>query len=232
VVVIVGAGGIGHPAIGALARADVTLRVIDDDRVEPTNLHRLPLARDEDVGTLKTDVIARELRAFGRTHDQMVVDRVTPETAHTLLEGAAVVVEGSDNFATKFLVADACALLGIPSVHGAALGWIGTVLSVLPGQTACYRCLFEDLPQGDTVDCSTAGVYGPVTSVIGALMAADAERLATGEHAFAGTIGSYDGWRNTFRTVKVPRRADCPLCGARTIRDLDASRYYAPLCAM
>jgi adenylyltransferase/sulfurtransferase len=231
VVVVVGAGGIGHPAIMALAGARVALRVIDDDRVDPTNVHRLPLATAADVGALKTTVIARALRAAGRTHDEMVVDHVTPATARTLLEDATVVVEGADNYPTKFLVADACHLLGVPVVHGAALGWLGTVLPVLPGATGCYRCLFEDVPAGDAINCATAGVYGPVTSVIGALMASDALRLARGDHATAGSIACYDGWRNTFRAVAVPRRPGCPLCGTGAIRDLEPHRYHPPECA-
>jgi molybdopterin/thiamine biosynthesis adenylyltransferase len=234
VIAVVGAGGIGHPAVvalaGAGAGADVDVRIIDDDRVERTNLHRLPFATRDDVGTAKTEVLRRVLAARGRTTDVMVASRVDPASALELLAGARVVIEGADNYPTKFLVADACGILGIPVVHGAAVGWIGTVLSVRPGASACYRCVFEDVPAGDTVDCATAGVYGPVTAVIGALMAADALRLVRGDATYAGAIASYDGWRNAFRSVSVARRADCALCGTRAIRALDPRRYAPPAC--
>jgi adenylyltransferase/sulfurtransferase len=230
VIAIVGAGGIGQPAIRALAGSRVTLRVIDDDRVEVSNLHRQILASDDDVGRLKVDVVAREMRNSGRNDDRFHVARVTPGTARELLDGADVVIEGSDNYATKFLVADACALLEIPAVHGAAVGWLGTVLTTIPGRSACYRCVFEEAPGGETMDCATAGVFGPVTSVIGALMAADALRVLHGDHRHLGSVGSYDGWRNTFRSTRFAPRRDCPLCGTRAIQSLDPARYVAPDC--
>lgn len=232
-VVLVGAGGIGHPAAVALAREPVRLRVIDDDAVEASNLHRLPWARPDELGARKVDVLARARSAAGRGgEDEYVCDRLTPSTARALLRGADVVVEGADNFATKFLVADACGLLGLPVVHGAAVGWVGTVMSVRPGASACYRCVFEDVPAGDAIDCATAGVYGPVTAVIGALMAADALRLLRGDLRCAGVVGRYEALRGAFRASRFARRADCPLCGAApTIRELDATRYAAPICA-
>lgn len=230
-IVVIGAGGIAHPALWVLASMAVHIRVVDDDRVDPTNLHRLPFARLEDIGAHKVEVIARTIRAHGRAKVEPVVDRLTPDTARALLTGADLVIDGSDNYATKFLVADACGILGIPSVHGAAVGWIGTVLPVRPGRSACYRCLFEDIPPGDNVDCATMGVYGPVTSVIGALMAADAIRMLHGNDATVGSIACYDGWAQTFRAVRVPRRSDCPLCGTHSICTLEASRYDPPECA-
>ena len=230
VIAIVGTGGIGQPAVHALADAQVALRVIDDDRVEVSNLHRQILANSDDVGRLKVDVIARELRGRGRTDATFHVARVTPNTAFELLAGADVVIEGSDNYATKFLVADACMLLGIAAVHGAAVGWLGTVLTTIPGRSACYRCVFEGPPGGDTVDCATAGVFGPVTSVVGALMAADALRVVRHDDRYLGAVGSYDGWRNTFRSTRFAPRRECPLCGTRAIQNLDPARYVAPDC--
>jgi molybdopterin/thiamine biosynthesis adenylyltransferase len=226
-VVFVGAGGIGHPAIAALAHAEVRITVIDDDRIEPSNLHRLALADDRDIGAPKADV-ARRVR--NRDGDATIFDRVTPDVATRMFATATLVVEGSDNYATKFLVADACGLLGIPSVHGAAVAWMGTVLPVVPGNSACYRCVFEDLPEGDALDCATAGVYGPVTSLIGGLMAAEAMRLLAGDARHAGSVAQYDGWRQTFRSVGFERRPGCALCGTRAIRALDPSRYIPQHC--
>ncbi len=229
-IVVVGVGGIGHPAVAALARSGASLRFIDDDLVERSNLHRLAFALESDVGLPKTSV-ARRL-AGDAPDASVIAGRVTPDTALEWLAGASVVVEGSDNFATKFLVADACGLLGVPSVHGAAVGWMGTVMPVVPGVSACYRCVFEDIPSGDAVDCASAGVYGPMTSVIGALMASHALRLLSHDVRFAGTVARYDGWRQRFRATKFPRRDGCALCGMRTIRTLDLERYAPPDCGL
>lgn len=230
IIAVVGLGGIGHPAVAALARSGAALRLIDDDLVEKSNLHRLAFARESDLGATKTSVAWRI--AGERKDNAMIHGRVTPDTAIAWLGGASVVIEGSDNFATKFLVADACGILGIPSVHGAAVSWKGTVMSVVPGVSACYRCVFEDLPSGDAVDCASAGVYGPMTSVIGALMAAHAMRLLHHDVRFAGTVARYDGWRQQFRASRFSRRAACPLCGTREIRSLDLHRYVPPDCGL
>ncbi len=237
-VVLVGAGGIGHPALWALAQArDIALTVIDDDRVEASNLPRLAFARDDEAGARKVDVAARlcaELGRDPRAHDdRFVAARVLPETARELLAGAAVVVEGADNFPTKFLVADACGLARVPVVHGAAVRWLGTVLPVVWGRGACYRCVYEDVPGGfEAVDCASAGVYGPVTALVGALMAADALRLARGQLDYAGRLAGYDARAQAFRESAPRPRNDCPLCGARpSIDSLDASRYIANECA-
>jgi adenylyltransferase/sulfurtransferase len=229
IIAIVGVGGIGHPAVAALARSGAALRLIDDDKVEPSTLHRHAFALESDVGHPKTSVAWR--MAGGRDEDRIIAGRVAPDCALEWLAGADVVIEGSDNFATKFLVADACGLLGIPSVHGAAVGWVGTVMSVAPRESACYRCVFEEVPRGDAVDCASAGVYGPVTTVIGALMAAHAIRLARGDRTLAGVVARYDGWQQRFRSSAMPRRAECPLCGTRTIHSLDPERYSPPECA-
>ncbi len=143
-----------------------------------------------------------------------MAEHVTPDSALRLFEGVSRVVEGSDNLATKFLVADACATLGIPVVHGACVGWVGTVLPVVWRAGACYRCVFEDLPldDGSAASCVTAGVYGPVTSVVGALMAADALSFLAGDTSRAGHLGRYDGWAQSWRSTPMRARADCPLC--------------------
>lgn len=214
VVALVGVGGLGCPAALCLARAGVSLRLLDEDRVERANLHRQVLFGEGDIGRAKVDAAVDALRRDGAAQPlDAVTAHVTPDRALDLLRGADVVVEGSDNFATKFLVADACAALCVPVVHGACVAWRGTVLAVRYGAGACYRCVFEDLPTGDAVDCATAGVYGPVTSVVGALMAAEALRLIAGDRDTPGTLSRYDGWAQTFRASRVARRRSCAACG-------------------
>ncbi len=227
-VAIVGVGGIGHPAVAALRGMRLELTLIDDDRVERSNLHRLLFAHESDVGRTKIDVARALLLDAGFNDLRCVAARVRPTTALELLSGHDVVLEGSDNFPTKFLVADACALLGIPSIHGAAVGWLGTVFSCVPGTTACYRCLFETPPAGESLDCATVGVHGAVTALVGAIMARAAAGILRRPARGAGVMHGFDGWRSTFRSFDVPRRSDCPLCGTRTIRELREDMYIQP----
>lgn len=212
---VVGVGGLGCPAALALADAGVSLRLIDEDTVDRSNLHRQVLFSEADIGRPKVDA-ARD--ALLRVAPGLAVDtrpeHVAPESAESLLRGASVIVEGSDNLPTKFLTADVARMLGVPVVHGACVGWRGTVLPVKWGDGACYRCVFEDVPDEEATSCAIAGVYGPITSVIGAIMARDALRLLHGDHSTVGSLARYDGWNQTFRTSRFERRGDCPLCGA------------------
>lgn len=230
-VAVVGVGGLGCPAAWALSRSGVSLRLLDEDRVERSNLHRQMLFTEADVGERKVVAARRALASIapGVAVDA-IAEHVAPERALELLRGVDVVVEGSDNLATKFLVADACAALRVPVVHGACVAWIGTVLPVAWGAGPCYRCVFEDLPplDEDGATCATAGVYGPITSVIGAMMAADALRLGRGDLSHAGSLARYDGWSQTFRASKIRARRDCALCGADAgAVSLDPSKYGA-----
>ncbi|MGZ3451866.1 MAG: HesA/MoeB/ThiF family protein [Polyangiales bacterium] len=219
-VAIVGVGGLGAPAAIALARAGVgTLILIDDDTVDRSNLHRQILYRDRDVGRPKLEAAADALT----TKCELRPGRLTPSTTH-LLDGADVIVECSDNYATKFLAADAARLKRIPIVHGAAIRWVGTAFAVGPEGGPCYRCLFEDIPPGAQAGCDIAGVVGPVCGVIGALQADLAIGFLTG-NSRSGTLYSLDGLRDELRTITVPSRNQCPLCGVQTIDAIDASRY-------
>lgn len=232
-VLLVGAGGIGAPA--ALALADggaLALRVVDDDRVELTNLHRQILFSEADVGRPKLEAFAS---ALGRRYPGVTVEprpgRFLPATAAGLLEGVDVVIDATDNFASRFLIADACHLAGVPAVHAAAIRWCATVMAAPPAGRPCYRCLFEDLPTGPAPDCATAGVVGPVCGVAGALAADRALAILAGRASAYGTIVTYDGRTDRLRAVAVTPRAGCPLCGdAATIASLDAARYVAAAC--
>lgn len=205
--VIVGVGGLGCPAAWALRGAIRSVRLIDEDRVERSNLHRQILFSEGDVGRLKVEAAADALR--GLVEVELVPAHLAPENAAELLRGARVVLEGSDNLPTKFLVSEVTSASRTPVVHGACLGWRATVLPVIQGQGACYRCIFEGLPDGEVGDCVTAGVFGPVTSVAGALMAADALRILRGEREHAGSLARYDGWSQSFRATRFSQRRGC-----------------------
>jgi molybdopterin/thiamine biosynthesis adenylyltransferase len=251
-IVLVGAGGIGAPAAIALVAAGApthdgaasgpkppraearVLRVVDDDRVELGNLHRQILFRDEDVGRPKLDAFADALkeRASG-LEIELIHGRALPDTVRAIVEGAAVVIDATDNFASRFLLADACALAGVPVVHAAAVRWSATVMAVSPLGAPCYRCLFEDVPTEDAPDCASAGVAGPVCGVAGALAADRALRVIRGDATAYASIVTFDGRRDLLRAVPVRARRDCPLCGdARTLTDLDPNRYQPRTCEL
>lgn len=227
-VLLVGAGGIGAPCALALAEAGVTsIAVADADRVERTNLHRQILFSDRDVGRTKIAAFAERLVDLcPALRVELVRARVDASNAAALVARAAVVIDATDNFSTRFLLADACHLARVPVVHSAAIRWRATVLAAVPGGRPCYRCLFEDLPNEDAPSCATAGVVGPVCGIAGALAADRAVRLLAGDASAAGVITSFDALRSTLRDVAVRPRADCPLCGdAPAIGAIDEARY-------
>lgn len=235
VVLVVGAGGIGAPLVLALARSGVAVRLLvaDDDEVELSNLHRQILFSPRDVGRPKLDALREAALALSADLSvEPVPTRLLPDNAVDLVSRADVVVDATDNFATRFLVADACRVAGRPCVHAAAVRWNATVMAVGPAGRPCYRCLFEDLPEGPAPDCATAGVVGPVCGVSGALAADLALRVLRRDAAALGAILTYDGRRDRLRRVDVRARPGCPLCGdAPSIRSIDVARYTGPVCS-
>jgi adenylyltransferase/sulfurtransferase len=233
-VLLVGAGGIGHPAALALVAAGAkSLSIADDDLVEVSNLHRQILFRDEDVGRSKPEALARALsQRAGALAVTVLPGRVLPDTALDRVRAARVVVDATDNFASRFLIADACRIAGVPVVHAAAVKWRATVLAVSAEGRPCYRCLFEDIPREDAPDCATAGVAGPVCGVAGALAADRAMRILGGDRSAFGSIVTFDGGRDRLREVAVAARAGCPLCGEeRSIKTITPERYEAYDCS-
>lgn len=226
-VLVVGAGGLGCPLAITLASAGVgVIGLLDDDAVALTNLHRQILYDDTVVGQPKVSVAAAALRTLVPSVDLRTYEaRLLPGSAIQLVTEYDLVVEGSDNFATKFLAADACALAERPIVHGAAVRWHGTALAVARGGRPCYRCLFEDIPLEGAPNCAEAGVIGPMVGVVAAAQADLAISMLLGEDV-AGELFTFDGKTNATRRRRVARRASCPLCGdARVIREIEPRRY-------
>jgi molybdopterin/thiamine biosynthesis adenylyltransferase len=232
-VLVVGVGGLGSPAAIALARAGVgTIGLLDNDIVEESNLHRQILFGEADVGRDKAEAAASRAAAFAKGNTKIVAypTRLLPDNAVALVWGYDVVLEGSDNFATKFLTADACMLAGVPVVHAAAVRWHGTVLAVARGGTPCYRCLFEDVPTEGAESCAEAGVMGPMVGVIGALQADLALALIDGSDV-GGMLLTFDAKTDGFRRRTIAARAGCVLCGSvRQIASIVATRYTTEPC--
>lgn len=226
-VLVIGAGGLGGPVLLALAAAGVGhLVVYDDDAVETSNLNRQPLFAESDIGTRKAAAAARRLaRAFPAVEVEARDVRFDAANALELARSADVVVDGSDNFPTKFLANDAAVAAERPLVHGGILRYTAQLLTAMPGRSGCLRCLFEaPPPSGSVPSCAEAGVLGALAGFAGALMAAEALRLLAGERgAYAGRLFVYDARQGRGRFVPVRRRAGCPACEHTVVLGSSAS---------
>ena len=236
-VLLIGAGGLGSPAGTLLAQAGIGyLEVLDDDRVELSNLQRQTLYSDSDVGLPKAQCAAEQLRrvavAAGHAHTEVRAreERLRPDCALERVRGFDLVVEGSDNYPTKFLTADACQLAQVSCVQAAAVRWVGWTLGSVPGGSACLRCVFEDIPEGPDQGCATAGVIGPVVGVMGALQASIALRLLLGQNEAAGVLHHYRALPSALRQTRIARSPLCPACSGR-LTAVDPARYQPPDCA-
>ncbi len=213
---VVGVGGLGAPAARVLAEAGVgTLGLVDPDRVEASNLHRQPLYDETDIGRPKVVAAAARLRAAHPSISvQEIGERFVPDMA-PLLDAFDVVLDGTDSVAAKFLLNDAAVAREVPLVHAGALGTQFQLLTILPGRSACYRCLFEAPPPPDeTPSCQEAGVMGPSVVLAGTLQAAEAVRLLAGDAPlFAGRLLHVDTRLGAWRRVIVMPRLECPACG-------------------
>lgn len=213
-VALVGAGGLGAPAALYLAAAGVgRLRLIDDDTVSLSNLQRQILYRTDEVGDAKTSRAAEALAAL---NPDIIVEpmraRLDEASAADLLRGADVVLDGTDDFATRFIVNTACRALGEPLVSGAVGRWGGQV-SVFARGGPCYRCLVPEAPP-DAETCAAVGIVGALTGVIGSMMALETIKLiADAGEPLRGRLLIYDGLKGEARTVALKRDPACPVCG-------------------
>lgn len=223
-VAIVGLGGLGSPAAMYLAAAGIgTIGLFDGDRVDVSNLQRQVLYGDDDVGRLKVDVAARRISAQNpNVAVKRFASRLDASNAMDALEGFDVVVDGSDNFPTRYLLNDATVLLGIPIVHGSVLRFEGRV-SVFGTETGpCYRCLYPDPPPPGVVqDCQDAGVLGVLPGLVGVLQATEVIKTICGlGDTLAGRLLIIDGLGLRFQAFRVERNPRCPMCGTREIKSL------------
>jgi molybdopterin/thiamine biosynthesis adenylyltransferase len=229
-VLVVGAGGLGSPVVQYLATAGVgTLGIADPDAVERSNLQRQVIHGESDVGRSKVD----SARAFVADRNPDVdVDahetRVTAGNVEGLLADYDVVVDATDNFATRYLLNDACALAGVPLSQGSVLRFEGQV-TTFPGDPGapCYRCVFPEAPPEGTVpDCATAGVLGVLPGTIGCIQATETAKqlLGIGE-SLSGRLVHYDALDLVFETVPIQQAPDCPVCGEGGIETVGEVTY-------
>lgn len=244
--IVVGCGALGSVIANTLARAGVgKLRIVDRDFLELNNLQRQVLYDEDDVAAGLPKAIAAKNR-LARINSTIEIEAVVADVDHTnierLLDGAGCLVDGTDNFETRFLLNDAAVKLGVPWIYGGCLGAEGQTLTILPGETPCLRCLMPDPPPpGSSPTCDSAGILATIISVIASIEANEALKiLSDHREAISRTWTVLDLWDNTLRQIKLggiggadsARSADCPCCGRREFPWLSGERgsHTAVLC--
>ncbi len=224
-VLMVGAGGLGCPVGYYLAAAGVgTIAIVDNDEVELSNLQRQIAHSVNTLGMNKADSAKKTFEALNTDVNVVAIkERINSKNILDLMKDYDIVVDGTDNFPTRYLINDACVMLNKPLVSGAILRFEGQVTTIIPGEGHCYRCLFEEPPPAGLVpSCQEAGVLGVLPGVIGALQATEVLKLIIGKgKPLSNQLLIYDALGVNFRKVKVPKNKDCPVCGENpTITDL------------
>ncbi len=247
-VLVVGAGGLGSPAIQYLAAAGVgRLGIVDDDVVERSNLQRQIVHADADVGRPKADSAADYVAALNPDVDVDVHEtRLTPDNVARLVDDYDVVLDASDNFATRYLLNDYCVLSSTPLCHGAIYRFEGQVTTFTNDRSSepdaaddgdsppCYRCLFPEAPEPGTVpDCATTGVLGVLPGTVGCIQATEAVKvlLETGD-LLEGRLLLYDAMDMTFETVEIRSNPACPVCGDDPAIESVADASYEGSCSL
>ena len=228
-VLVVGCGALGTSAVDLLARAGVgRITVVDRDFVELSNLQRQLLFDEADAaaGTPKAVAAAAAVtRINSEIEIRPVVADVTPDNVEPLVREAQIVLDGTDNFETRLLLNDACVKHGVPWIYGGAIGSTGMAMTVLPGETPCFRCVFPHRPDpGTMATCDTAGVLSSTIVMVAALQFTEAVKLLVDdrEHLRRGLV-AFDVWSNQHeQPVQLARTPDCPCCGLRRFEFLEA----------
>lgn len=216
-VVIIGCGGLGTMIASSLVRAGIgRVRIIDRDFIEYHNLQRQALFDEEDIENGLPKAIAAE-RHLRKVNSSIEIEGIVADANHTNIEefvsGADLIVDGLDNFETRFLLNDCALKHRIPWVYGAAIASSGMTMSIVPGKTPCIRCLSASAPGGGIVGtCDTAGIIGPAPSVIGSLQTVQAMQILIGEDVTPQYLTVVDVWTGTFRRLKTGYREGCPAC--------------------
>lgn len=216
-VLVVGAGGLGSPVSLYLTAAGVgTLGIIDGDTIELSNLQRQIVHFTPDLGRPKPSSAAEKLRSLNP--DVQIKTYVHPldsKNARDIIKGYDFVVDATDDFQTRFLINDICVSTGVPFSHGGVLRYDGQTMTVLPGKSACYRCVFGSPPPPDVaLACSKAGIMGAVAGMLGTIQAAETLKYLTGAgDLLVDTLLNFDALTMSFRKIDLKRRDDCPACG-------------------
>jgi molybdopterin/thiamine biosynthesis adenylyltransferase len=224
-VLIIGAGGLGAPAALYLAAAGIgTIGIADADSVDMSNLQRQVIHFTDDLDKPKVDSAAEKMRKLNpdvtvKTYHEFL----TSKNIRDIIREYDFVLDGTDNFAAKFLINDACVLEKIPFSHGGVLRFDGQSMTVIPGDTACYRCAFgAPPPVGSVPTCSEAGILGAIAGMLGTIQATEALKFVTKVGTpLSNALLTFDAKTMSFRTIKIKRNKNCAVCGDKpTITEL------------
>ncbi len=217
-ILIIGAGGLGSPALMYLASAGVgTIGIADADRVDLSNLQRQIIHTTENIGKPKVQSAKERIEAINpdvkvNTYNTFI----TSKNIKDIICGYDFIIDATDNFSSKFLINDACVMSKKPFVHGGIMGYRGQLMTYVPNKGPCYRCIFREVPpKGSIPDCKQIGIIGAVAGIIGNLQAMEAIKyiIGTGE-LLVGYMMTYNAFKTEFRKVKLPTDTnDCPVCG-------------------
>ena len=220
-VCVVGTGGLGHPIISRLATMGVgTLRIVDRDVIELSNLHRQMMFDEDDVGQVKVEVAAKKLQKLNPDCKiEPLAVSVNDYTALEVIEGCDVVVDALDSVNARYALNKACVEFEIPFVTGAAVGTSGQAFTVLPKKSACYYCMFPELDEDTMPTCSIEGVHPPILSIIGAIEVSEAVKLILGKTPnLSERILHIDLENLDFNSTKTFRAEECPICGTGKLK--------------
>lgn len=224
-VLVIGAGGLGSPALYYLAAAGIgTVGIADFDTVTLSNLNRQVIHFTEDIGKRKTDSAETKIKALNPNTTVIKYNfRLNAENIEEVVRGFDVVIDATDNFSSRYLISDCCYFMGKPLIEGAATGYLGILMTIIPGKTPCYRCLYPDPPEdGTTETCSDVGILGMVTGTIGSLEALEAVKLIAGiGETVSGRVILFDALSTEFIDFELLKKSECALCGNQpTITEL------------
>ncbi|HJS50882.1 MAG TPA: ThiF family adenylyltransferase [Pyrinomonadaceae bacterium] len=238
-VLIVGCGALGASHAEMLSRAGVgKLRIVDRDFVEFTNLQRQTLFNEEDA-EFRIPKAAAAKHRIGEINSGIEVEALVADVnnsnVESFLEGCDVVLDGTDNFQIRYLLNDACVKNNKIWIYGAAVSSYGTTMTIIPGETPCLRCIFEEMPDaGSSPTCDTAGVIMPIIASISSVQVSEAIKILVGKRdELHGSLMQIDVWANDWRKIKLAGpQPDCPACGKRSFEFLDAGsvEFAAVLC--
>ncbi len=216
-ILIIGAGGLGAPIAYYLAAAGVgTIGIADADDVDLSNLQRQIVHFTNDVGTPKVQSAEAKMKALNPDVQVNTYHRfLSADSIRDTIREYDFVIDGTDNFATKFLINDACVMENIPFSHGGILRFTGQTMTIVPGESACYRCVFNaPPPPGAVPTCSEAGVLGAIAGMLGSIQAAEALKSVIGiGKPLTDRLLTFEALDMNFRTVNLKKRKDCPVCG-------------------
>ncbi len=232
--VLVGCGALGCTSANLLVRSGIKcIKIVDRDYIEESNLQRQSLFDEDDISkNLPKAIAAQKKLQKVDSHAQIeaIVADLNPSNAETILKDADIVIDGTDNFETRFLINDYCVKEGIPWIYGACIGSVGLTMNIVPSKTPCLRCVLDTLPPfGTTETCDTAGIIAPIASMIASIQAAEALKMLTENYdALSKGLVKIDLWRNEIKrlhTEDIREKSDCITCKQRRYEFLFRNVY-------